>query len=119
MRHSDATLMLEDGAELRSVKDPLGHVSIEETEGPTGTSNVIGTRLRPPSRSIHDPSLCVKLRQLGEAPRPRRTGNVSGRMAPTGSHDRSFRRRSPASRRTASVLGKQKRIFVRPSSGCA
>src|SRR2546426_10923442 len=34
-------------------------------------------------------------------------------------HDRSLRRRSPASRSTSSVFGKQNRILVRPSSGWA
>src|SRR5206468_683536 len=36
MRHSYATWMLEDGADLRYVKDQLGHASIEETEGTYG-----------------------------------------------------------------------------------
>ena len=36
MRHSYATWMLEAGADLRWVKDQLGHASIEETEGPYG-----------------------------------------------------------------------------------
>ena len=33
MRHSYATWMLEEGADLRYVKDQLGHASIVETEG--------------------------------------------------------------------------------------
>ena len=33
MRHSYATWMLEAGADLRWVRDQLGHASIEETEG--------------------------------------------------------------------------------------
>jgi len=33
VRHSYATWMLEAGADLRWVKDHLGHASIEETEG--------------------------------------------------------------------------------------
>jgi hypothetical protein len=36
MRHSYATWMLEEGADLRWVKDQLGHASIEETEGTYG-----------------------------------------------------------------------------------
>ena len=36
MRHSYATWMLEAGADLRWVKDQLGHASIEETEGTYG-----------------------------------------------------------------------------------
>jgi integrase len=36
MRHSYATWMLEEGADLRYVKDQLGHASIEETEGTYG-----------------------------------------------------------------------------------
>jgi hypothetical protein len=36
MRHSYATWMLEGGADLRWVKDQLGHASIEETEGTYG-----------------------------------------------------------------------------------
>jgi integrase len=36
MRHSYATWMLEEGADLRYVKDQLGHSSIEETEGTYG-----------------------------------------------------------------------------------
>src|SRR2546425_6769910 len=36
MRHSYATWMLEDRADLRYVKDQLGHASIEETEGTYG-----------------------------------------------------------------------------------
>ena len=33
MRHSYATWMLEEGADLRYVKDQMGHSSIDETEG--------------------------------------------------------------------------------------
>jgi len=36
MRHSYATWMLEAGADLRWVKDQLGHASIEKTEGTYG-----------------------------------------------------------------------------------
>jgi integrase-like protein len=36
MRHSYATWMLEAGADLRWVKDQLGHASIDETEGTYG-----------------------------------------------------------------------------------
>ena len=36
MRHSYATWMLEEGADLRYVKDQMGHASIEETEGTYG-----------------------------------------------------------------------------------
>jgi integrase len=36
MRHSYATWLLEDGADLRYVKDQMGHASIEETEGTYG-----------------------------------------------------------------------------------
>jgi integrase len=36
MRHSYATWMLEDGADLRYVKDQMGHASIDETEGTYG-----------------------------------------------------------------------------------
>ena len=36
MRHSYATWLLEAGADLRWVKDQLGHASIEETEGTYG-----------------------------------------------------------------------------------
>jgi len=36
MRHSYATWMLEEGADLRFVKDQMGHASIEETEGTYG-----------------------------------------------------------------------------------
>jgi site-specific recombinase XerD len=36
MRHSYATWMLEAGADLRYVKDQMGHASIEETEGTYG-----------------------------------------------------------------------------------
>ena len=36
MRHSFATWMLEEGADLRYVKDQMGHASIEETEGTYG-----------------------------------------------------------------------------------
>ena len=36
LRHSYATWMLEAGADLRWVKDQLGHASIEETEGTYG-----------------------------------------------------------------------------------
>ena len=36
MRHFYATWMLEGGADLRWVKDQLGHASIEETEGTYG-----------------------------------------------------------------------------------
>jgi integrase len=36
VRHSYATWMLEEGADLRYVKDQLGHTSIEETEGTYG-----------------------------------------------------------------------------------
>ena len=43
MRHSYATWLLEAGADLRWVKDQLGHASIEETEGRTATSNESGT----------------------------------------------------------------------------
>ena len=35
-RHSYATWMLEEGADLRYVKDQMGHASIEETEGTYG-----------------------------------------------------------------------------------
>src|SRR2546425_42882 len=53
--------------------------------------------------------------------------NVAGRQrrVPDGARrlarrrERSFWSRSPASCRTSSVFGKQNRIFVRPSSGCA
>lgn len=36
MRHSYATWLLEQGADIRWVKDQLGHSSIEETEGTYG-----------------------------------------------------------------------------------
>lgn len=36
MRHSYATWLLEEGADLRYVKDQMGHSSIEETEGTYG-----------------------------------------------------------------------------------
>ena len=36
MRHSYATWMLEEGADLRYVKDQMGHASIDETEGTYG-----------------------------------------------------------------------------------
>ena len=36
MRHSYATWMLEEGADLRFVKDQMGHASLEETEGTYG-----------------------------------------------------------------------------------
>ena len=36
MRQSFATWMLEEGADLRYVRDQLGHASIEETEGTYG-----------------------------------------------------------------------------------
>lgn len=36
MRHSYATWLLEGGADLRYVKDQMGHASIEETEGTYG-----------------------------------------------------------------------------------
>ena len=36
MRHSYATWMLEEGADLRYVKDQMGHSSIDETEGTYG-----------------------------------------------------------------------------------
>jgi len=36
MRHSYATWMLEEGADLRYVKDQMGHSSIHETEGTYG-----------------------------------------------------------------------------------
>ena len=36
MRHSFATWMLEEGADLRYVEDQMGHASIEETEGTYG-----------------------------------------------------------------------------------
>jgi site-specific recombinase XerD len=36
MRHSYATWLLEEGADLRYVKDQMGHASIEETEGTYG-----------------------------------------------------------------------------------
>jgi len=36
MRHSYATWILEAGADLRRVKDELGHAGIEETEGTYG-----------------------------------------------------------------------------------
>jgi integrase len=36
MRHSYATWLLEEGADLRYVKDQMGHASLEETEGTYG-----------------------------------------------------------------------------------
>jgi len=36
MRHSYATWMLEEGADLRYVRDQMGHSSIDETEGTYG-----------------------------------------------------------------------------------
>jgi integrase len=67
MRHSYATWMLEGSADLRWVKDQLGHASIEETEGTYGhlererherrvdLDSVFGTvHTRPPASTIAD-----------------------------------------------------------------
>jgi integrase len=57
MRHSYATWMLEAGADLRWVRDQLGHASIEETEGPTdtwsGSVTSAGSTLIRCSDSVH------------------------------------------------------------------
>src|SRR5215468_8014251 len=67
MRHSYATWMLEDGADLRWVRDQLGHASIEETEGTYGhlererhegrvdlDAVLGGVQLRPPASTVLD-----------------------------------------------------------------
>ena len=67
MRHSYATWMLEAGADLRWVRDQLGHSSIEETEGTYGhlererhegrvdlDAVLGGVQLRPPASTVLD-----------------------------------------------------------------
>jgi len=67
MRHSYATWMLEAGADLRWVRDQLGHASIEETEGTYGhlererhegrvdlDAVLGGVQLRPPASTVLD-----------------------------------------------------------------
>jgi len=67
MRHSYATWMLEGGADIRWVRDQLGHASIEETEGTYGhleperherrvdlDSVLGGVQPRPPASTILD-----------------------------------------------------------------
>ena len=46
MRHSYATWLLEGGADLRWVRDQLGHASIEETKGRMDTSSGSATSSR-------------------------------------------------------------------------
>ena len=119
MRHSYATWMLEDGADLRYVKDQLGHASIDETEGTYGhlerrrheAAADLDAYLQPVTSRQ---SASVRLDALAEG----RSARVGGMMRKR-SHDESLRRRSPASRSTSSVFGKQNRILVRPSSGWA
>ena len=78
MRHSYATWMLEAGADLRWVKDQLGHASIEETEGTYGhlqrerherrvdlDSVLAGVHPRPPASISLDAGHADE-RQLGE-----------------------------------------------------
>ena len=81
MRHSYATWMLEAGADLRWVKDQLGHASIEETEGTYGhlerechegrvnLDTVLGgVHSRPPASTLSDAD-GVSAGQLRDLPR--------------------------------------------------
>ena len=81
MRHSYATWMLEAGADLRWVKDQLGHASIEETEGTYGhlererhegrvnLDTVLGgVHSRPPASTLPDAD-GVSADQLRDFPR--------------------------------------------------
>jgi len=81
MRHSYATWMLEAGADLRWVKDQLGHASIEETEGTYGhlerehhegrvNLDAVqgGVHSRPPASTLSDAD-GVRAGQLRDFPR--------------------------------------------------
>ncbi len=73
MRHSYATWMLEGGADIRWVKDQLGHSSIEETEGTYGhlererherrvdlDSVLGGFQPRPPASALADAGAAIE-----------------------------------------------------------
>jgi hypothetical protein len=118
-RHSYATWMLEAGADLRYVKDQLGHASIDETEGTYGH---LERRRHEEAVNLDGYLDAVTSRQSASQPAPppalphvAREPEILGNA----SYFASLESRAPASRRTSSLLGKQKRILVAPSSGWA